>query len=262
MPDPEVIARRLARARDATKATQEKFEHHLDVAYGRAERHRYDLYLPKGDPAGPTLVFLHGGGFRVGSRADCGYDGTVYLELGCIFASMGYRLIDEARFPLCAEDVEEGLVHLQDNISRRGGDPERVYLAGASSGAMLAAQAGFRPEGALPPDLVRGLVLISGFYDFSSRPDELVDRSSPRYVDDLCKSMAIVPRHVITAAGDSDMPRYLADSERMAGTVIAKGGRAEHFLVTSADHFESTRTFITPDADVARATARMMGITR
>lgn len=173
---------------------------------------------------------------------------------------MGYRLLDEARFPLCAEDVESGLVHLRDDIERRGGDPERIYLAGASSGAMLAAQVGFRPGGVLPPDLVKGLVLISGFYDFSNRPDEMVDRSSPRYVADLCESMVVLPRHVITAAGDNDMLGYLADSERMANAVVAAGGSAEPFLVISADHFESTRTFIAPDGDVARATSRMMGI--
>lgn len=59
---------------------------------------------------------------------------------------------------------------------------------------------------------------------------------------------------------DNDMPGYLADSERMANAVAAAGGSAEPFLVISADHFESTRTLIAPDGDVARATSRMMGI--
>ena len=32
----------------------------LDLAYGEDERHRYDLFLPKGDPKG-LVVFIHGG---------------------------------------------------------------------------------------------------------------------------------------------------------------------------------------------------------
>jgi acetyl esterase/lipase len=89
MPDPGAMVRRLAAARDATEAMREMFEHHLDVAYGRSKRNRYDLYLPSGGLTGPTLVFLHGGGFRVGSWSECGYYGVPYLEQGCIFSTNG-----------------------------------------------------------------------------------------------------------------------------------------------------------------------------
>ena len=173
----------VARAHGAmvtrTAAVRAAYPHLLGVAYGTAPRQTYDLYLPRAEPAGPVLVFLHGGGFCAGEAGDVGDHGLPYLQAGGIFVAMDYRLVPDTRFPESAADVERGLVAVRDEVRLRGGDPERIHLSGHSAGAVLAAQVGLRRSPGLDPDLVKGLVLISGTYDLGWQPEEVVDASHP-----------------------------------------------------------------------------------
>ncbi|MGH8987561.1 MAG: alpha/beta hydrolase [Acidimicrobiales bacterium] len=243
-----------------TDAVRAAYPHELGVAYGPDPRHIVDLYLPRGEPAGPTIVFLHGGGFRTGDPGGVGDHALPYLEAGACFVAMGYRLVPHARFPDGAFDVEQGLHAVRDEVRRRGADPEQIYLSGHSAGAMLAAQVGLRDSPGLDPDLVKGLVLISGLYDSSEEPEEIVDRSSPRYVADLCAGIERMPRHTITVSGDRDFPLALTDAVRLAAAIGARGGSSEHFVEPDADHFSANRSFVSPGGAVAEAAKAMMGL--
>ena len=254
----------VARARGAmvtrTAAVRAAYPHLLGVAYGPAPRHTYDLYLPRAEAAGPVIVFLHGGGFHTGEAGGVGDHGLPYLQAGGIFVAMDYRLVPDARFPESAADVERGLVAVRDEVRHRGGDPERIHLSGHSAGAVLAAQVGLHRSPGLDPDLVKGLVLISGTYDLGRQPEEVVDRSSPRYVADLCAGIEHLPAHTITVAGDCDFPHARRDAVRLAEAICALGGSAEQFVEQDADHFAANRGFVTPGAAVAEAVKSMMGL--
>ncbi len=256
----EDLARRREGMLRRTASVHAAYPNELGIAYGPTPRQTFDLYLPAGTPAGPTIVFLHGGGFRVGEPGTVGDHGLPYLRAGAIFVAMGYRLAPDARFPDSAADVERGLVAVRDQVCRSGGDPERVYLSGHSAGAMLAAQVGVRSSPDLDPDFVKGLVLISGMYDFGKQPEEIVDRSSPRYVPDLCTAIERLPLHTITVAGEHDYPDARRDAARMADAISARGGSVEHFVEPDADHFAANRSFVTPGGPVAEATKAMMGL--
>lgn len=245
----------------ATAAVRAAYPHELAVKYGPATRHVLDIYLPAWEPAGPTIVFLHGGGFRGGEAGAAGGHGLPYLQAGAIFIAMGYRLVPDARFPESAADVERGLAAVRDEVRRRGGDPDRIYLSGHSAGATLAAQVGLRRSPDLDPHLLKGLVLISGMYDFDRQSEEVVDRSSRRYVADLCAGIERLPVHTITVAGDCDFPHAQRDAVRLAEAIRARGGSVEHFVEPDADHFAANRSFVTPGGTVAEAAKAMMGLT-
>ncbi len=260
----EASSEDTARLREAmlhrTASVRAAYPNVLGIPYGPAPRQTFDLYLPGREPTGPTIVFLHGGGFRVGEPGTVGGHGLPYLQAGAIFVAMGYRLTPDARFPESAADVERGLVAVRDKIGSSGGDHERIYLSGHSAGAMLAAQVGMRPSPDLDPNLVKGLVLISGMYDFSQQPEEIVDRSSTRYVPDLCTGIERLPHHTITVAGERDFPSAQLDAVRMAEAIDARGGSVQHFVEPGADHFAANRSFVTAGAPVAEATKAMMGL--
>ena len=60
---------------------------HKDIAYrtdkdADPERHKLDLYLPKGKANFPVLVFVHGGGWKSGNK-------YMYSALGHAFAKGG-----------------------------------------------------------------------------------------------------------------------------------------------------------------------------
>jgi arylformamidase len=255
--DPEALRARRAEAAALTESVQREFAHELGIAYGDHPKQRLDLYLPE-RPAGPTLVFLHGGGFRAGDPGSVGYHGRAYLEHGAIFVSMGYRLIPDARFPDCVDDLEAGLGWLQSHLAERGGDPERIYVSGHSAGATLAALVAMRPQHLRPPDLVKGLVAISGMYDYSRRSPEVTNFESPHFVPKLTEAIERLPDHTVMVAADHDLPSCLPDAEALTSAIRERGGSVEMFVEPDADHFQANRSFLAADGAVFQATARMM----
>jgi BD-FAE protein len=106
-----------------------------------------DLYLPAARPA-PVVVFVHGGGWRLGSRHSAGpaFPGTSALEAvaqaGIAVASVDHRLSGEAVWPAQLHDVKAAVRWLRARAGDLGVDPERVYAWGESAGGHLAALLG------------------------------------------------------------------------------------------------------------------------
>lgn len=243
-----------------TEALRHDFAHELDLAYGDHPRQRVDCYLPAGRPAGPVLVFVHGGGFRTGDHASVAYHGRPYLEKGAVFATIGYRVIPDARFPDMAEDLENGLAFLSERLGDLGADPGRVFLSGHSAGATLAALAAMRPEHRSVRGLVRGLVLISGMYDFANRTSEDTDVHSPRYVPRLTDAIETLPEHTIVVTGEHDLGFAAPDASALVAAIEARQGSVQTFVEAGADHFQANRSFVEAGGAVASATTEMMGL--
>ena len=105
-----------------------------------------DLYLPAG-PA-PLVVFLHGGGWRLGSRHAAGpqYAGSAPFEhlaqAGIGVASIDYRLSGEAVWPAQLHDAKAAVRWLRSRADELGVDPDRIAAWGESAGGHLAALLG------------------------------------------------------------------------------------------------------------------------
>jgi acetyl esterase/lipase len=100
---------------------------------------KLDLYRPDGPPAG-TIVWVHGGAWRSGSRASVDLQGLV--ALGWAVASVDYRLSPQARFPAQVHDIKAALRWLHARAGAFGLPAERFVIAGSSAGAHLAALVG------------------------------------------------------------------------------------------------------------------------
>jgi acetyl esterase len=98
------------------------------------------LYRPDGDGPHPVLIWLHGGGWVLGSLD--GYDAMardLCTRAGCLVVSVGYRLAPEHRFPAAVDDVVTAARWVSSAIADHGGDPGRMAVAGDSAGGNLAA---------------------------------------------------------------------------------------------------------------------------
>lgn len=88
----------------------------------------------------PVLLYLHGGGFTVGSIAT--HD-VLCRELahlaGCMVVSLDYRLAPEFVFPTASNDAWDALQWLAHNAASLGADPRRMAVGGDSAGGTLAA---------------------------------------------------------------------------------------------------------------------------
>ncbi len=115
-----------------------------DLAYveNGHERQTLDLHVPGGKRAGrmPTVVFIHGGGWRNGRKSTS--TALPLIVRGYAVAGIGYRLSDAAQFPAQIHDCKAAIRWLRANADRYGLDPDRIGVWGQSAGAHLAALLG------------------------------------------------------------------------------------------------------------------------
>ncbi len=149
-----------------------------DIAYreGGSPAWRLDLAMPgqPSDKPRPALIIIHGGGWRGGSRTvDVFQDMMMeYAAKGYVTVNVDYRLLDEAPFPACIEDVKTAVRWLRAHAGEYNVDPGRIGAYGHSAGghlalmlAMTAASAGLEGDG--------------GWGDFPSRVNVVVGGSPP-----------------------------------------------------------------------------------
>ncbi|HYR59251.1 MAG TPA: alpha/beta hydrolase [Chthoniobacteraceae bacterium] len=122
-------------ARPELPADARKF---MDVPYvaGGHPAQKLDLYLPA-KPGGPLLVWIHGGGWRSGSKANP--PGLAMVAQGYNVASLEYRFSQDAIFPAQIEDCKAAIRWLRAHATEYGYDPKRVGVWGASAGGHLTA---------------------------------------------------------------------------------------------------------------------------
>jgi len=108
-------------------------------------RQRLDLYLPRERHRGPlpVIVYLHGGGWMHGDKAD-GAARLMDFVRGGYYAgvSVGYRLSGEAPWPAPLHDVKAAVRWVRGNADRLGLDPARIAVWGRGAGAHLALMLG------------------------------------------------------------------------------------------------------------------------
>lgn len=148
--------------------------HDLPYRTGEAAdpaKHALDLYVPDGPGPHPVLVFVHGGGWRVGDRTWGTYEATGrrFAARGFLTVIVSYRIAPEHRHPALVEDVAASIAWVLEHAHEHGGDPRRIVLSGQSAGAHLALLATSDPRwlaahGHLARELA-GIVAISGPYE-------------------------------------------------------------------------------------------------
>ncbi|MEI9898674.1 MAG: alpha/beta hydrolase [Chthoniobacter sp.] len=110
----------------------------LDLPYvenGHAQQ-KLDLYLPA-QPKGPLLVWIHGGGWRAGSKAQP--PGLAMVKNGIAVASIEYRFSQHAVFPAQIEDCKAAIRWLRAHAKEYGYREDLFAAWGASAGGHLVA---------------------------------------------------------------------------------------------------------------------------
>ncbi len=122
-----------------------KAEGKQTMSYGPDRLQALDFYpAASGNKRAPLVVFVHGGGWKRGSKdnADGSWKAPHYTQAGYAYASINYRLVPEATVEDEASDVAHAVRYLIDNAARLGFDPNRIVIMGHSAGAHLVSLVG------------------------------------------------------------------------------------------------------------------------
>lgn len=96
----------------------------------------------------PVLVWLHGGGWVIGSAAEAlPVARDLAAASGCVVLDVDYRLAPEHRFPAALDDATAVTRWVRGHAGEVGGDPRRVAVGGDSAGGNLAAVVAQRVAG-------------------------------------------------------------------------------------------------------------------
>ena len=139
------------------------------------------VYRPDSDGPLPGYLYLHGGGFWLGTleQSDSGCRG-IATDAACVVVSVDYRLAPEHKFPTAAEDAYAALLWTVDHADELGIDPSRLAVGGGSAGGNLAAAVALMARDRGGPVLVLQVLEVA-VLDLT-RPGRA--DSIGRYVDD------------------------------------------------------------------------------
>lgn len=149
-----------------------------NISYGQDPLQKLDIYSPKDGKALPVVLFIHGGGWRVGDKGQTAHvnKGKAFTDDGFVLVSANYRLSPQVKHPGHVEDVASAFAWVHSHIKEYGGDPSRIFLMGHSAGAHLVLLLGtndrFLAAHKLSP------ANISGVISLDTASLDLIDRTS------------------------------------------------------------------------------------
>ncbi|MDB5348820.1 MAG: mlhB [Planctomycetota bacterium] len=123
------------------------FEAGIEYANPDGQHLKLNLARPKARRGPfPTILCIHGGGFRAGSRE--GYDQLIIrlAERGYVAATASYRLAPKYQFPAAVHDVKAAVRWLRANADTHRIDGSRIGVTGGSAGGHLAQFLGVTPD--------------------------------------------------------------------------------------------------------------------
>jgi acetyl esterase/lipase len=222
-----------------------------------------DLYLPPGEGVRALVVYIHGGGWESGDKANPAAMGMLW-EKSMALASINYRLSGVAPFPAQLEDCKAAIRWLRVNAARYRLDPDRIGVWGNSAGGHLAALVAVtadEPRFDIGPNkktscAVSAVVDCYGPTDLSlyrtSRPDDTLGRlfrgaiqnrtaqvQAANPIAYVSKDREIPP--IFIAHGDADRIVPLEHSEKFEAALTAAGKRVTLQVMPRQGHSVITR---------------------
>ena len=206
-----------------------EYRPHMNIQYSpdADPLQKLDVYVPGGTAptAGrPLVVYVHGGAFKMGDKADPGPSldyALKALDYGFVMASVNYRLTGSEQVEPEIEDVWAALRWLSANAEsyKYRINREKIAFLGASAGAGLASVVAARANKGDGPS-VKAVVGISGAYHITKTAEELHPGAPPFYI----------------AHGTKDSALDLSVSEDFCAALKAAGVPYEFAIAEGADH--------------------------
>jgi acetyl esterase len=163
------------------------------------------VYTPVGPGPFPAVVYFHGGGWVIGSRANSDLiPRSLAKGANAVVFSVDYHLAPENKFPAAWNDALASYKWVSNNAGKWRGDPRRLALAGQDAGGTLAlataiatADAGLtRPK---------AVIAISPITQSGSETESYIDSAHAKVLNKAM--MAWFMSNTLTSAGEKTDPK-------------------------------------------------------
>lgn len=241
-----------------------------DIEYAQgaaedAEKHRLDVYRPKGAARRPVLFFVHGGAWVRGDRKQYPFFGNHFAKAGYVVVAPSYRLAPKHPHPAQIEDVAAAFAWTVRHIADHGGDPARIVIAGHSAGghlaALLAANEKYLRAHGLDARAIRGVISLSGVPDVTGEAGARVfgnDPAARREASPLFHVRAGLPPHLITYC-QWDYLTLPQQARRFHEALVRAGVRSRLVYVERENHISEMTSIVRPGDATAAAILEFLG---
>jgi len=241
----------------------------LRRAYGDAEIEKLDIFRTD-KPNAPIFIFLHGGSWRRGTAATYSAPAEMFMHAGAHYVAPDFSWVQDQGGDLIpiADQICRSIAWVYRNATSFGGDPERIYVGGHSSGAHMTGVAlttDWPRDYGVPADIIKGGMCSSGMYElfpvslshrasFVNFTDAMVEKLSPmRHLDRLNAA-------IIVSYGTYETPEFIRQAKEFYAAVRDAGKPAEMVVCENYSHLETCETFCTPYGQLGAAVLKMMGL--
>jgi arylformamidase len=238
-------------------------------AYGPTTIEALDVFTTR-VPNAPVSIFVHGGAWRAGLAKNYAYAAELFVDAGAHYVVPDFNNVLETGGDLMvmAEQVRRAVAWVYGNAKSFGGDPERLYVCGHSSGGHLTGvllTTDWQKDFSLPPTLIKGGVCGSGMFDL--KPVRLSKRSSyVKFTDEMEEKLS-AQRHIDRLAapvalvhGTLETPEFQRQSRDFAAAVKAAGKPVTLAVMEGYNHFEVMEQLGNPYSLFGRAVLTQMGL--
>jgi arylformamidase len=237
------------------------------LSYGPSAIEGLDLYATKATNA-PVNVYVHGGAWRMGDAKGNAHHAEMLVNAGAHAAVLDFNNVLETGGDLMtmADQVRRGVGWVYRNATSFGGDPERIYISGHSSGGHLVGvllTTDWQKDFGLPPNLIKGGVAGSGMFDL--KPVRLSARSTyVKFTDEIEEGLSAQRRldrlmaPVSLVYGTDETPEFQRQSRDFAAAVGAAGKPVSLAAMEGYNHFEVWEQLANPYSLFGRAVLEQM----
>jgi arylformamidase len=254
----------MARYRAESERAVQGLDGHRAIRFDTESDERLDIWGVERGAVRPAVVAVHGGYWRMLSRFDTSFMAATLAGAGIATVPVDYTLAPAATLEEIVRQVRTAIAWLHRHGREYGVDPERLHVVGSSAGGHLAAMTlvgGWHAGFGLPPDAIKGGLLVSGLFDL--RP--LVASFANEWLGlDAERAAALSP--YLAPAGTA--PLVVADAEREAAGFHTQSDRfharwrtdapCRRLTVPARNHFDVFTDLADPRSALARSLVELV----
>ncbi|WP_065333464.1 alpha/beta hydrolase [Tritonibacter mobilis] len=231
-----------ASAEDFRNSLQERAR--LDIAYGTGARHKFDLFLPEGEPVG-VFVFVHGGYWLAFDKSSWSHLAVGALEKGWAVAMPSYDLCPDVRIPNITQQIAQAVQAAAKEIDGP------IVLAGHSAGGHLVAR--MLDKSVLPEAVgsrIRTVVPISPLSDLrpllrTSMNEKFKMNAEEAAAESPVEMQDRYEADVTVWVGGAERPAFLDQA-----IWLVEAWEADHVIAFEKHHFNVIEPLADPESDL------------